>query len=45
MKVINLENEIPKGTTLIRINQYTTEKQCLEQQIRDVDKTILAFLI
>ena len=45
MKVINLENEIPEGTTLIRINQYTTEKQCLKQQIKDVDKTILSFLI
>ena len=27
MKVNNLENEIPKATILIRINQYTTGKQ------------------
>ena len=45
MKVNNLENEIPKATILIRINQYTTGKQWLEQKSGDVDKKILPFLI
>ena len=34
----NLEKKIPEATTLIHINQYTTDKQNLEKKIRKVDK-------
>ena len=37
-KVNNLEKNIPNATTLIDINQYSTDKQNLEKKIEDVDK-------
>ena len=36
-KVNSLENKISDATTLIRINQYNTEKQNLEKKIGNVD--------
>ena len=37
-KVNNLEKKIPDATTLIHISQYNTDKQNLEEKIRDADK-------
>ena len=37
-KVNNLEKKVPDATTLIHINQYSTDKQNLEKKIGDVDK-------
>ena len=37
-KVNTLEKKIPDATTLIHINQYSTDKQNVEKKIRDVDK-------
>ena len=36
-KVNILKNKIPHATTLIHINQYNTDQQKLEKEIRDVD--------
>ena len=36
--VNNLDKKIPDATILIRINQYNTDKQNLEQKSKDVDK-------
>ena len=37
-KVNNLEKKIPDTTTLILINQYSTDKQNVEKKTGDVDK-------
>ena len=37
-KVNNLEMKIPGATTLIHINQYNTNKQNLDNKIRDIDE-------
>ena len=37
-KVNNLEKKIPDATTLIHINQYNTNKQNLDNKIRDIDE-------
>ena len=37
-KVNNLENKIPDATTLILLNQYSTDKQNVEKKTGDVDK-------
>ena len=37
-RVNNLDKRISDATTLIHINQYSTDKQDLEKKIRDVDK-------
>ena len=37
-KLNTLENKSPDATTLIHINQYNTDKQNLEEKIRDADK-------
>ena len=37
-KVNNLENKIPDATTLIHINQHSTDKQKLEEKMGDFDK-------
>ena len=37
-KVKNLEMKIPDATTLIHINQYSTDKQNLEKKIGFVEK-------
>ena len=37
-KVNELDKKIPDTTTLIRINQYNTDKQNLQKKIRDVEK-------
>ena len=39
-KVNNLEKKITDPTTLVNINQYSTNKQNLEKKIKDVDKKI-----
>ena len=39
-KINTLEKKIPDATTLIRINQYNTDKQNLEKKIGYVDKKI-----
>ena len=39
-KVVNLEKKIPDATTIIYINQYSTDKQNLEKKIGDVGKKI-----
>ena len=38
MRVNSLENKIPDATTLIRINQYKTDKQSLKKKVVIVDK-------
>ena len=38
-KINDLEKKIPDATTLIHINQYRINKQNLEKEIEDVDKT------
>ena len=40
MRVNSLENKIPDATTLIRINQYKTDKQILKKKVVIVDKEI-----
>ena len=37
-KVNNLEKKTPDATTLIHINQYNTNKQNLDNKIRDIDQ-------
>ena len=37
-KVNNLDKKIPDVTTLIRRNQYNTDKQNIEKKIRNTDK-------
>ena len=37
-KVNNLEKKFPDGTTLIHINEYSTDKQNVEKKTEDVDK-------
>ena len=39
-KVNNLQKEIPVLTTIIRINQYNTDKQYLKKKIEDVHKKV-----
>ena len=39
-KVSSLEKKTPDATTLIHINQYSTDKQILKKKIGDVDKKI-----
>ena len=34
IKVNNLENKIPDGTSLIQVNQYNTDKQNIEKNWR-----------
>ena len=40
-KINNLEEKIFNATTLIHVNQYSTDKQNLEKKIGDNDKKIL----
>ena len=37
-KVNNLYKKIPDASTIIHINQYNTDKQILEKNVRDFDK-------
>ena len=37
---VNLENKIPDATTLININQCTTDKQTFGNKIGDMDKKV-----
>ena len=37
-KVNNLEKKFPDGTTLIHINEYSTDKKNVEKKTEDVDK-------
>ena len=45
MKVNNLENKTPDATTLIRRNQYNTDKQILVKKIWGVDKKYLMLVV
>ena len=40
MKVNKIDKKIPHATTLISINQYSTDKQNSQKKNRDVDKKI-----
>ena len=39
-KVNNLDKKIPHASTIIHINQYNTDNQILEKNVRDFDKKI-----
>ena len=39
-KVNNLDKKIPDASTIIHINQYNTDNQILEKNVRDFDKKI-----
>ena len=39
-KVNNLDKKIPDASTIIHINQYHTDNQILEKNVRDFDKKI-----
>ena len=39
-KVNNLDKKIPDASTIIHINQYNTDNQLLEKNVRDFDKKI-----
>ena len=43
MQLNQLDQKIPDATTLIRINQYNTDKQNLEKKMKDVVNTTTVF--